>query len=124
MWSGDRAWRDAEGYLYFAGREDELIKTSGYRVSPNEIEGPVLASGRVAEATAFGVPDAELGQAIVLAVTGAETAEVVQAVCREQLPNYMQPRRVWCLDELPRTPNGKIDRQALRTRYAEHIEER
>jgi acyl-CoA ligase (AMP-forming) (exosortase A-associated) len=124
VWSGDRAWRDAEGYLYFAGREDHMIKTSGYRVSPDEIEGPVLASGLVTEAAAFGVPDAELGQAIVLAVAGEDASEAVLALCREQLPNYMQPRRVWCLDELPRTPNGKIDRQALRTRYAEHIEER
>ncbi len=117
VWSGDRAWRDAEGYLYFAGREDAQIKTSGYRVSPDEIEGPVLASGLVAEAVVFGIPDETLGQAIVLAITGAADADAIAALCREQLPNYLQPREIWCLDALPHTPNGKIDRQALRQRY-------
>ncbi len=124
VWSGDRAWRDAEGYLYFAGREDNMIKTSGYRVSPDEIEGPVLASGLLTEAAAFSVPDTELGQVIVLAISGESTSEAILMLCREQLPNYMQPQRVWRLNELPRTPNGKIDHQTLRRRYTRKIEDR
>ena len=66
VWSGDTVVRDADGYLYFVGRADEMIKTSGYRVSPTEVEEAALGTGLVREAVALGVPDARLGQRIVL----------------------------------------------------------
>jgi hypothetical protein len=67
VWSGDTVRMDAEGYLYFIGRSDDMIKVSGYRISPTEVEEVVLhASGLVAEVAAFGVPHPQLGQAIVL----------------------------------------------------------
>ena len=68
VWSGDRVRRDADGLLYFVGREDGMIKTAGNRVSPPEVEEAAIASGLVAEAVALGVPDARLGEGIALVV--------------------------------------------------------
>jgi acyl-CoA ligase (AMP-forming) (exosortase A-associated) len=118
VWSGDTVMRDEEGYLYFIGRRDEMIKTSGYRVSPTEIEEVVYATGIVGEAAALGVSHPVLGQAIVLVVTPAAGSSVdcdrVLAECRQRLPNYMTPALIkpWA-GSLPRNPNGKIDRKRL-----------
>ena len=115
VWSGDAVVRDEEGFLYFVGRKDEMIKTSGYRVSPTEIEEVVYDTGLVRDAAAFGVADAKLGQAIALAVSGAQVDErELLAVLRKQLPLYMVPRQIVVRDELARSPNGKFDRNALR----------
>ncbi|OFJ46437.1 acyl-CoA ligase (AMP-forming), exosortase A system-associated [Janthinobacterium lividum] len=118
VWSGDTVRRDAEGYLYFVGRSDDMIKTSGYRVSPAEIEEVVYASGLVGEAAALGLPHAALGQAIALLVTPAQGMELLRdsvlAACRARLPSYMVPLWVEIRDgALPRNPNGKIDRPLL-----------
>ena len=118
VWSGDTVRRDADGYLYFVGRSDDMIKTSGYRVSPAEVEEVVYASGLVGEAAALGLPHAVLGQAIALLATpapGQELArETLLAACRARLPAYMVP--LWIevrAGALPRNPNGKIDRALL-----------
>ncbi|MCM2564968.1 acyl-CoA ligase (AMP-forming), exosortase A system-associated [Janthinobacterium kumbetense] len=118
VWSGDTVRRDADGYLYFVGRSDDMIKTSGYRVSPAEIEEVVYASGLVGEAAALGLPHAVLGQAIALLVTPAPGVvllrDSVLAACRARLPSYMVPLWVDIRDGvLPRNPNGKIDRPLL-----------
>ncbi|AQR69456.1 acyl-CoA ligase (AMP-forming), exosortase A system-associated [Janthinobacterium sp. LM6] len=118
VWSGDTVRRDADGYLYFVGRSDDMIKTSGYRVSPAEIEEVVYASGLVGEAAALGLPHAVLGQAIALLVTPAPGVELLRdsvlAACRARLPSYMVPLWVDIRDGvLPRNPNGKIDRPLL-----------
>ncbi|NVI84961.1 acyl-CoA ligase (AMP-forming), exosortase A system-associated [Janthinobacterium sp. BJB401] len=118
VWSGDTVRRDAEGYLYFVGRSDDMIKTSGYRVSPAEIEEVAYASGLVGEAAALGLPHAVLGQAIALLVTPAPGVALqrdsVLAACRARLPSYMVPLWVEIRDGvLPRNPNGKIDRPLL-----------
>jgi len=119
VWSGDTVRRDAAGFLYFVGRRDEMIKTSGYRVSPTEVEEALYATGLVAEAAAFGVPDEELGQAIAVFVAAADAAafstDALLGACRTTLPGFMVPSRVELRSELPRNPNGKIDRTALRT---------
>ncbi|QJD99895.1 acyl-CoA ligase (AMP-forming), exosortase A system-associated [Massilia forsythiae] len=115
VWSGDTVRRDADGYLYFIGRGDDLIKVSGYRVSPTELEEAVYASGAVDEAVAFGVPHPELGQAIVLLVTGSSLdAAALRKACQQRLPAYMVPAHVDLHAEpFPRNPNGKIDRKRL-----------
>ena len=118
VWSGDTAYRDDDGFLYFVGRTDDMIKTSGYRVSPTEIEEAAYATGLIAEAVAFGVPDDNLGQHVVLAVTGptgesCDTETLLKALDRD-LPRYMVPRRVVVCSRLPRSGNGKFDRQELR----------
>jgi acyl-coenzyme A synthetase/AMP-(fatty) acid ligase len=118
VWSGDTVRCDADGFLYFVGRRDEMIKTSGYRVSPTEVEEALYATGLVAEAAAFGVPDEELGQAIAVVVVAADAdtfmLDALLAACRQALPGFMVPARVELRQALPRNPNGKIDRPALR----------
>lgn len=117
VWSGDIVRRDRDGFLYFIGRRDEMIKTSGYRVSPTEIEEVLYASGLVGEAAAVGVPHPVLGQAIVAVVAPVEGARIdlaaVQAALRRELPPYMVPQSVEQRPSLPRNPNGKIDRALL-----------
>jgi acyl-CoA synthetase (AMP-forming)/AMP-acid ligase II len=117
VWSGDMVRRDADGFLYFIGRRDEMIKTSGYRVSPTEIEEVLYASGLVSEAAAIGVPHPVLGQVIVAVVAPARGARVdlaaVEAVLKRELPLYMVPQSVQVRPALPRNPNGKIDRASL-----------
>jgi len=118
VWSGDTVVADEDGFLYFVGRTDEMIKTSGYRVSPTEIEEAAYATGLVRDAVALGVEDAQLGQRIVLVVAPAgadlDVAELTAALRRE-LPLYMVPAAVEVRSELPRSPNGKFDRNLIKT---------
>ncbi|WP_299614819.1 acyl-CoA ligase (AMP-forming), exosortase A system-associated [Pelagibius sp.] len=115
VWSGDLVRRDEDGFLYFVGRRDDMIKTSGYRVSPTEIEEVVFASGLVDEVAAIGLPHETLGQAIVLLVKPKDGAgadkDALLAVCRQQLPAYMLPHQIEERQGLYRNPNGKIDRK-------------
>ena len=117
VWSGDTVRIDEEGFLYFIGRRDEMIKTSGYRVSPTEVEEVLFASGLVADAAAVGVPHPKLGQAIVVVAAPAEGAQpdsdALLAACRKQLPLFMVPHQVQWRESLPRNPNGKYDRARL-----------
>jgi acyl-CoA synthetase (AMP-forming)/AMP-acid ligase II len=118
VWSGDTVRMDEEGYLYFIGRSDDMIKVSGYRVSPTEVEEAAHASTLVLEAAAFGVPHPVLGQAIVLlAVAHADglSPAALLKECQRRLPAYMVPAHVALHDgPFPRNPNGKIDRNLLR----------
>jgi acyl-CoA ligase (AMP-forming) (exosortase A-associated) len=129
VWSGDQMKMDAQGYLYFESRRDEMIKTSGYRVSPTEVEEVIFASGLVSEAVALGVSHPELGQAIVLLVLSREDSEGenpsadLLRYCQKELPSYMVPAHIEFLDELPRNPNGKIDRAVLKAQYGEFFKQ-
>nr|WP_210425544.1 acyl-CoA ligase (AMP-forming), exosortase A system-associated [Novosphingobium sp. SG720] len=117
VWSGDRVRRDALGLLHFVGRRDAMIKTSGHRVSPQDVEEAALATGLVAEVVALGLPDAALGQAIHLvcrAMPGAALDEAgLRAAMAQDLPAFMLPAQVHWRDALPLSPNGKHDRAAL-----------
>ncbi|MCW5662466.1 MAG: acyl-CoA ligase (AMP-forming), exosortase A system-associated [Piscinibacter sp.] len=118
VFSGDTVRRDEEGFLYFIGRRDEMIKSSGYRISPNEVEEVLYATQMVGECAAFGLPHASLGEEVAVVVTPREGAELdvarLLAACRERLPAYMVPARVDTREgPLPRNANGKIDRKAL-----------
>jgi acyl-CoA ligase (AMP-forming) (exosortase A-associated) len=118
VWSGDTVVADEEGYLYFVGRRDEMIKTSGYRVSPTEVEEVAYDSGLVRDAVALGVEDARLGQRIVLLATAAGEEldpKELTAHMRRKLPLYMVPASVEVRSQLPRSPNGKFDRNLLKT---------
>jgi acyl-CoA ligase (AMP-forming) (exosortase A-associated) len=128
VFSGDTVRMDEEGFLYFIGRRDEMIKTSGYRVSPNEVEEAIYATQRVAECAAFGVEHPTLGQAIVVVATAPDRealdAQTVIAACRERLPVYMVPAHVEIRQRsLPRNPNGKIDRKLLAGEFADLFRE-
>lgn len=122
VWSGDIVRADEEGFLYFISRNDEMIKTSGYRVSPTEVEEVVYGTRQVAEAAAIGVAHPTLGQAIVVVVSSPGAGEVDAAAliagCKPHLPAYMLPHRIIAWNgSLPRNPNGKIDRKMLASRF-------
>lgn len=116
VWSGDTVRRSSEGLLYFVGRDDEMIKVSGNRISPSEIENVALASGVVTEAVAFGIPDGRMGQAIMLVVRGPDQGAVdrLSEYLKSELPSFMQPKQIIWRDEMPRNPNGKLDRARLK----------
>jgi acyl-coenzyme A synthetase/AMP-(fatty) acid ligase len=125
VFSGDTVRMDAEGFLYFIGRRDEMMKTSGYRVSPTEVEEVLYATQLVGECVAFGVEHATLGHAIhVIATPGAtnrsddlEAALITE--CRARMPAYMVPAAIKIMPgPLPRNPNGKIDRKLLASVWA------
>jgi acyl-CoA ligase (AMP-forming) (exosortase A-associated) len=127
VWSGDTVRMDKEGFLYFVGREDDMIKVSGYRVSPTEVEEVIDASGLAAEAAAFGVEHPSWGQAVLAVVSAAaaaqsemQIAQEILALCKKKLPAYMVPAHIAVLpDALPRNPNGKIDRKSLQKKFAD-----
>ena len=119
VFSGDTVRRDAEGFLYFIGRRDEMMKTSGYRVSPTEVEEILYATRLVGECVAFGSKHATLGQAIQVIATAPDGSAALdlpalRAACKAQMPAYMVPAGIEAMaGPLPRNPNGKIDRKLL-----------
>ena len=112
VWSGDTVRRDKDGYLYFISRKDDMIKTSGYRVSPNEIEEVVYQYKYSGEAVALGIEHPVIGQAILLLVTPKgelfDSNSLIKH-CKNKFPTFMQPAEIIVLDDLPRNQNGKID---------------
>jgi acyl-CoA ligase (AMP-forming) (exosortase A-associated) len=115
VWSGDTVRKDAEGYLYFVGRHDDMIKTSGYRVSPSEIEEFILQTELATEVVALGIPHPQLGQviAVIIVSRGTQNEPALLAACRKDLPAFMVPLHVAWRTSLPRNPNGKVDRKQL-----------
>ncbi|GMM94483.1 acyl-CoA ligase (AMP-forming), exosortase A system-associated [Qipengyuania sp. MTN3-11] len=122
VWSGDRVRRDEQGLLYFVGRRDAMIKSSGNRISPQEIEDAARATGLVAEAVALGVADERVGQAVHLVVRGEGDAAALKAALARELPNFMQPRSIHWRDSLPLNPNGKLDRAAIASELTRELE--
>lgn len=120
VWSGDQVTRGEDGLIRFRGRDDAMIKVSGNRLSPTEIEEAALASGAVREALALGVADERLGQVVkLIAVPLGEDAEQrLRAWFSRELPAYMHPREIVWREALPLSPNGKVDRAALVKEYA------
>jgi acyl-CoA synthetase (AMP-forming)/AMP-acid ligase II len=119
-YSGDLVTMDEEGFLFFVGRRDTMIKTSGFRVSPTEVEEILFQSGQVREAAVIGIPDGVLGQAIKAFVVprdgGVLDSEALLAFCAEKVPRYMVPKLIESLDTLPKTTSRKVDYPALRRR--------
>lgn len=117
VWSGDTVWRDAAGWLYFAGRRDGMLKTSGYRVSPTEVEEVAYSTGLVGDAVLVGLPHERLGHELVLFVTaprnGEQSPEELSQALRAALPGYLFPAAIVWRSALPRTAHGKFDRVAL-----------
>ncbi len=115
--TGDLFRRDEEGYLYFVGRHDDLIKSGGEKIVPREIEDVLHAAPGVREAAVVGMPDRLLGQAVHAHVAPHANATIDEAglriYCATKLEDYKVPRRVFVHEQLPRTNNGKIDRRAL-----------
>jgi acyl-CoA ligase (AMP-forming) (exosortase A-associated) len=116
--SGDLVRWDDEGFLWFVGRADSMIKCSGYRISPTEVEDVVHLNESVGDAVAFGVDDDTYGQVVHVAVAARDGHELdvesLHRFCRRSMPTYMVPARIWAwAGPMPRTANGKTDRPAV-----------
>jgi acyl-CoA synthetase (AMP-forming)/AMP-acid ligase II len=109
--------RDADGYLYFVGRRDQQLKTSGFRVSPEEVEQAIYRSGLVSEVVVRGEPDEMLGQVIIAHVLPRDreafTTRQLEDYCVREMPRYMVPKRVVVHESFPRTSSGKVDRKRV-----------
>ena len=125
MFSGDIVEIDAEGDLWFVGRNDAMIKTSGFRVSPDAIEDLVCRSGLVADAVAFGINDSDMGQLVHVAVTplpGFSEAALLKH-CWQVMPHYMIPCRIHVWENsMPRTSSGKLARPDVRRHCDERLQ--
>ncbi|ABM28014.1 AMP-binding protein [Nitratidesulfovibrio vulgaris] len=124
--TGDKAWMDEDGYLWFLGRVDDLIKSSGYRIGPFEVESALVAHPAVVEAAVTGVPDPLRGQAVkatIVLAAGYEAGEVLTKELQDHVKKvtapYKYPRIVEYVAELPKTISGKIKRAEIRQRDSE-----
>jgi acyl-CoA ligase (AMP-forming) (exosortase A-associated) len=119
-YSGDLVKMDDEGFLYFVGRRDTMIKSSGFRISPTEIEEVLFQTGTLRGAAVIGVPDEVLGQSIKAFVAPRDgeilDVQALLEVCADKMPRYMVPKNIEVLTELPTTSSGKVDYPALRRR--------
>jgi acyl-CoA synthetase (AMP-forming)/AMP-acid ligase II len=122
LFTGDLGYRDADGFLYFKGRRDRQLKSMGVRVSPDEIEELLFASGLASEVAVFGMPHDLMGDEVWAAVVAKGPAQDVkrelERYARPRMSQYMQPRRWLVLQALPRTPNGKVDYPGLKAAAA------
>jgi acetyl-CoA synthetase len=119
--TGDMAWRDEEGYYWFIGRGDDVIKSSGYRIGPFEVESALIEHPAVLECAITGVPDPDRGQVVKATVMLSKgyapseqlKKELQQHVKRVTAP-YKYPRVIEFVDELPKTISGKIQRKKIK----------
>ncbi|HET6208893.1 MAG TPA: AMP-binding protein [Jatrophihabitans sp.] len=117
VFTGDTVTRDADGYLYFVGRRDSMIKTAGYRVSPTEVEEVASRFAGIEDCVAVGLPNIEIGEDIALVYTSPQAVDEAKfrLFLKRELPKHMVPRHLLHRPGLPETGNqGKIDRQRVR----------
>lgn len=121
--TGDTVIADEDGYLFYLGRDDDVIGSSGYRIGPQEVENALIEHPAVHESAVIGVPDRERGEivmAFVVLAPGYAPSEVLieelQQHTRELTAPYKYPRRIEFVDDLPKTVSGKIQRKLLRER--------
>ena len=116
-YSGDLVKKDEEGFIYFVGRRDTMIKSSGFRISPTEVEEALMLSGMLRDAAVVGIPDERLGQSVKAFVVRKEGVpfdpEGLLSFCAGRLPAYMIPKQIAELESLPQTSSGKVDYPAL-----------
>lgn len=116
--TGDMAWMDPEGYIYIVGRQSDIIKSGGHRICAKEIEEAILENPGVHEVAVVGEKDEILGESVTAYVVakepGAIDPQAIKQCCSERLPDFMVPRKVVILGELPKTISGKIKKNELR----------
>ena len=115
-YSGDLVTQDEEGYLYFVARDDAMIKSAGFRISPSEVEEVLMADGAFSHVAVIGVPDEWVGQKVVAVAIASGTETDTKAILKkvsEALPSHMVPARIDLVDALPQTANGKVDYKKL-----------
>lgn len=120
LYSGDYFRRDEDGFLYFLGRKDDMIKSKGERISAKEVENNICAMEGVAEVAVIGLPDEIFGQVIKAYIVPAPNVELTEKqvlkYCSENLETFMLPKYIEFMDNLPKTPNGKIDKKQLKAK--------
>jgi acyl-coenzyme A synthetase/AMP-(fatty) acid ligase len=118
VFSGDQVRIDENGFLYFVGRKDEMIKSSGIRISPTEVEEFLYGSGWFEGAMAMGVPHEVLGHSVYIIVSPAlghtPTVPEIETFCKQTMPAYMVPQAIEIREALPRNANGKVDRALIK----------
>jgi long-chain acyl-CoA synthetase len=123
LYSGDLFRQDEEGFLYFLGRKDDMIKSKGERISPREIENTLCSIDGVSEAAVIGVPDEILGQAIKAFIVRKEGSKLepndILYYCSKNVESFMIPKYLEFIKELPKSPNGKIDKKILKQQIFE-----
>ena len=127
--TGDQGWLDPEGYLFLVGRKSEMIKSAGERIFPREIEEVLQLHPSIHESAVFGLPDMILGERLIACVVLVEGHEIsfrgMKMHCLQHLPHVRTPKGMYVLSDIPKTPSGKIRRNALRSLYessASHID--
>jgi fatty-acyl-CoA synthase len=119
--TGDKGWMDEDGYIYLAGRGDDMIIRGGENISPEEVENVLYSHPKVEEAAVIGAPDPEWGhepRAILVLKKGTDaTAEEIVEYCRSRLAGFKRPRSVVFVEALPRNPMGKVLKRELREKY-------
>jgi acyl-coenzyme A synthetase/AMP-(fatty) acid ligase len=109
--------QDEEGFLYFVAREDGMIKSVGFRISPTEVEEALMTTGAFRHVAVIGIKDEWVGQkvhAIAVALSADIDIPSVLALTAKQLPPHMMPGKIELVEALPTTPNGKVDYQTLK----------
>jgi oxalate---CoA ligase len=124
--TGDLGYQDADGFLFITGRAKAQINRGGEQIAPEEIDRVLLEHPAVAEAAAFAVPDARLGEDIVAAVVArfgmTATTRELRAFLLDRLALSRAPRRIWFVDHLPRTSTGKVQRAVLGERFLSEVD--
>lgn len=119
--TGDKGWKDEDGYIYLAGRSDDMIIRGGENISPEEVEDVLHCHPKIDEAAVIGIPDPDWGQVprAVVVVKNKEEAseEEIMTYCRSRLAGFKRPRSVLFIDSLPRNPMGKVLKKELREKY-------
>ena len=125
LYSGDYFRKDEQGFLYFLGRKDDMIKSKGERISAKEVENNICGMQGVAEVAVIGLPDEILGQAIKAYIVPAPEVELtekqVMRYCSASMETFMVPKYIEFMDNLPKTPNGKIDKKQLKVKEESNL---
>jgi len=120
LYTGDLATIDDDGFIYVVGRSKNIIKSGGYRISPNEIENEILSFEKFKGCVVFGIPDDIMGEAVVAVIQATNTIDThdlrreVLAHCNKRLPSYKVPKKIFFIDEFPLNSSNKMDLAALK----------
>ncbi|MGD9181968.1 MAG: AMP-binding protein, partial [Desulfobacterales bacterium] len=121
--TGDKGWLDEDGYIYLAGRSDDMIIRGGENISPAEVEGVLYSHPKIEDAAIIGISDAKWGQVpraiVVLKKRAVATPEEIMEHCKSELAGFKRPRSIIFVDSLPRNQMGKVLKKELREKYGE-----
>jgi acyl-CoA synthetase (AMP-forming)/AMP-acid ligase II len=120
LYTGDLATVDDEGFIYVVGRSKNIIKSGGYRISPNEIENEILSYEKCKGCVVFGIPDEIMGEAVVAviqipnSVDHSDLRSEIHTYCNKRLPSYKVPKKIYFIDEFPLNSSNKLDMARLK----------